>query len=49
MHDKEAGTPQHHEDRKVQKLVERIVQQQAFQASGAETHRRAHPPTARPS
>jgi hypothetical protein len=36
--------PQHREDRKVQKLVERIVQQQALQAKSAQEQDQALPP-----
>ena len=36
--------PQHREDRKVQKLVERIVQQQALQAKAAQEKNQAPPP-----
>jgi hypothetical protein len=35
---------QHREDRKVQKLVERIVQQQALQAKSAQEQDKALPP-----
>jgi hypothetical protein len=36
--------PQHREDRKVQRLVERIVQQQALQAKAAQEKNQAPPP-----
>jgi hypothetical protein len=36
--------PQHREDRKVQKLVERIVQQQALQAKAAQEQNQNLPP-----
>jgi hypothetical protein len=36
--------PQHREDRKVQRLVERIVQQQALQAKAAQEKKQAPPP-----
>jgi hypothetical protein len=36
--------PQHREDRKVQKLVERIIQQQALQAKSAQEQDQALPP-----
>jgi hypothetical protein len=36
--------PQHREDRKVQRLVERIVQQQAVQAKAAQEKKQAPPP-----
>ena len=38
--------PQHREDRKVQRLVERIVQQQALQAKAAQEKNK--PPTKKP-
>jgi hypothetical protein len=36
--------PQHREDRKVQRLVERIVQQQALQDKAAQEKNQAPPP-----
>jgi len=41
---KKREVPQHREDRKVQKLVERIVQQQALQDKAAQEKPQAPPP-----